>query len=114
MVKRRRWRRAKAKKRQAQTQVKKKKIVMKMIKPNSSSDDEEEEIAMLIKRMEKALKKLNSKGVPITIEEIEHNRQRKKERRGGCFGCGEKGHYMDSCPIIAKEKKNKEIGTRRL
>jgi len=74
----------------------------------SSSDDDEEEIAMLIKRMEKALKKLDSKGVPITIEEIEHNRQRKKERRGGCFGCGEKGHYMDSCPIIAKEEKKKK------
>ncbi|WVZ91134.1 hypothetical protein U9M48_037343 [Paspalum notatum var. saurae] len=76
--------------------------------------------------MEKALKKLNSKGVPITIEEIAHNSQRKKERRGGCFGCGEKEHYMDSCPIIARRKrrrrgtssrrrkKNKEIGTRRL
>ncbi|WVZ57645.1 hypothetical protein U9M48_008005 [Paspalum notatum var. saurae] len=75
---------------------------------HSSDDDEEEEIAMLIKRMEKALKKLNSKHVPITIEEIEHNRQTKKERRDGCFGYGEKGHYMDSCPIIAKEKKKKK------
>ncbi|WVZ53699.1 hypothetical protein U9M48_004604 [Paspalum notatum var. saurae] len=74
----------------------------------SSSDDDDEEIAMLIKRMEKALKKLNSKGIPITIEEIEHNRQRKKERRGGCSGCGQKGHYMDSCPIIAKEQKKKK------
>ncbi|WVZ75809.1 hypothetical protein U9M48_023840, partial [Paspalum notatum var. saurae] len=74
----------------------------------SSSDDDGEEITMLIKRMEKALKKLDSKGVPITIEEIEHNRQRKKERKGGCFGCGEKGHYMDSCPIIAKEEKKKK------
>ncbi|WVZ75966.1 hypothetical protein U9M48_023978 [Paspalum notatum var. saurae] len=73
----------------------------------SSTDNDEEEIAILIKRMQKALKKLNSKGVPITIEEIEHNRQRKKEIKVGCFGCGEKGHFMDSCPIIAKEEKKK-------
>ncbi|WVZ79898.1 hypothetical protein U9M48_027423 [Paspalum notatum var. saurae] len=74
----------------------------------SSDDDDEEEIATLIKRMEKALKKLDSKGIPITIEEIEHNRQRKKERKGGYFGCGEKEHYMDSCPIIANEEKKKK------
>ncbi|WVZ58098.1 hypothetical protein U9M48_008404 [Paspalum notatum var. saurae] len=73
----------------------------------SSSDDDEEETAMLIKRMEKVLKKLDSKGVPITIEKIEHNRQRKKERKSGCFGCGEKGHFMDSYPIIAKDDKKK-------
>ena len=63
--------------------------------------------------MEKALKKLNSKGIPMTIEEIEHNRQRKKERRAGCFGCGEKGHYMDSCPIIAKEEKEAQAQEER-
>ncbi|WVZ79696.1 hypothetical protein U9M48_027248 [Paspalum notatum var. saurae] len=57
--------------------------------------------------MEKALKNLNSKGVPITIDEIEHNHQRKKKRKGGCFGCGEKGHFMDSCPIMAKEEKKR-------
>ncbi|WVZ80362.1 hypothetical protein U9M48_027841 [Paspalum notatum var. saurae] len=57
--------------------------------------------------MENALKKLNSKGVPITVDEIEHNCQRKKKRKGGCFGCGEKGHFMDSYPIIAKEEKKR-------
>jgi len=72
-----------------------------------SSSNDDEEIAMLIKRMDKALKKLNSKGIPITIEDIEYNRQRKKERKGGCFGCGEKGHFMDSCPTIAKEEKKR-------
>jgi hypothetical protein len=77
---------------------------------SSSSDDEETK--QLIKTVEKALKKLNSKGVPITIEDLAYNSQSTKQKRR-CFGCGEKGHFQKSCPYQAKEdeknrKKKKE------
>jgi hypothetical protein len=30
---------------------------------------------------------------------------RKKQRKGGCFGCGEKGHFGVNCPNSSEPKK---------
>jgi hypothetical protein len=41
----------------------------------SSSSSDDEEMKMLIKRLERTMKKLNSKGIPITIEDVQFNNQ---------------------------------------
>ena len=46
--------------------------------PSSSN---EEEVKMLIKRLEKTMKKLNSKGIPINVEDIQFNKLRKEQRK---------------------------------
>jgi hypothetical protein len=34
----------------------------------------------------------------------------KKQRKIGCFTCGEKGHFRDNCPTMAKPKKGRSKG----
>jgi hypothetical protein len=34
----------------------------------------------------------------------------KKQRKRGCFACGEKGHFRDSCPTMAEPKKGRSKG----
>ena len=47
-------------------------------KESSSDDDDDDEVKMLIKRLEKTMKKLNSKGIPISVEDIQYNQARKE------------------------------------
>jgi hypothetical protein len=34
----------------------------------------------------------------------------KKKRKRGCFACGEKGHFRDSCPNMAEPTKGRSKG----
>jgi FtsZ-binding cell division protein ZapB len=56
------------------------------------------------------IRKINLMGVPLQVEDLLFNIDRKKQRKRGCFACGEKGHFRDNCPTMAKPKKEKSNG----
>jgi hypothetical protein len=51
--------------------------------------------------------KINLMGVPLQVEDLLFNIDRKKQRKKGCFACVEKGHFRDSCPNMAKPTKGR-------
>jgi FtsZ-binding cell division protein ZapB len=48
--------------------------------------------------------------VPLQVEDLLFNIDRKKQRNRGCFACGEKGHFRDNCPTMAEPKKGRSKG----
>jgi hypothetical protein len=40
--------------------------------------------------------KINLMGVPLHVEDLLFNIDKKKQRKRGCFTCREKGHLKDS------------------
>jgi hypothetical protein len=54
--------------------------------------------------------KINLMGVPLQVEDILFNIDRKKQRNRGCFTYGEKGHFMDNCPTMAEPTKRRSKG----
>jgi hypothetical protein len=56
------------------------------------------------------IRKINLMGVPLQVKDLLFNIDRKKQRKRGCFTCGEKGHFTDNCPTIAKPKKERSKG----
>jgi hypothetical protein len=74
----------------------------------SSSEDEE-----TIRRVGKVMgmiRKINLMGVPLQVEDLLFNIDRKKQRKRGCFACREKGHFRDNCPTMAEPKKERSKG----
>jgi hypothetical protein len=51
------------------------------------------------------IRKINLMGVPLQVEDILFNIDRKEQKKRGCFACGEKGHFRDNCPTMAKPKR---------
>jgi hypothetical protein len=49
-------------------------------------------------------------GVPLQVEYLLFNIDRKKQRKRGCFTCREKGHFRDNCPNMAKTTKRRSKG----
>jgi hypothetical protein len=56
------------------------------------------------------IRKINLMGVPLQVEDVLFNIDRKKQRKRGCFTCGEKGHFRDNCPNMAEPKKGRSKG----
>jgi hypothetical protein len=56
------------------------------------------------------IRKINLMGVPLQVEDLLFNIDRKKQRKRGCFACGEKGHFRDNCPTMAEPKKERSKG----
>jgi hypothetical protein len=56
------------------------------------------------------IRKINLMGVPLQVEDLLFNIDRKKQRKRGCFACGEKGHFRDNCLNMAKPKKDRSKG----
>jgi hypothetical protein len=54
--------------------------------------------------------KINLMSVLVQVEDLLFNIDRKKQRKRGCFACGEKGHFRDSCPTLAEPKKERRKG----
>jgi hypothetical protein len=54
--------------------------------------------------------KINLMGVALQVEGLLFNIDRKKQRTRGCFACGEKVHFRDSCPTMAEPKKGRIKG----
>jgi hypothetical protein len=75
----------------------------------STSSSEDEEIVRRVRKVMGMIRKINLVGVPLQVEDLLFNINRKKRKRG-CFTCGEKGHYRDNCPNMAKPKKRRSKG----
>jgi hypothetical protein len=54
--------------------------------------------------------KINLMGVPLQVEDLLFNIDRKKQKKRGCFACGEKSHFRDSCPTMAEPTKGRSKG----
>jgi hypothetical protein len=54
--------------------------------------------------------KFNLMGVPLQVEDLLFNIDRKKQRKRGCFACGEKDYFRDNCQNMAKPKKGRSKG----
>jgi hypothetical protein len=78
-------------------------------KPSTSSFGDEETIRRVGKIMG-MIRKINLMGVPLEVEDLLFNIDRKKQRKRGCFACGEKGHFRDNSPTIVEPKKEKSKG----
>jgi hypothetical protein len=77
--------------------------------PSTSSSEDEETIRRVGKVMG-MICKINLMGVPLQVEDLLFNIDRKKQRKRGCFACGEKGHFRDNCPTMAEPKKERSKG----
>jgi hypothetical protein len=75
---------------------------------SSSTSDIDEESLKLIKKVEKMIQKLNVKGVPIQIQDCIFTNQRREQRKKGCYGCGELGHFVEVCPNKPTPKTKKK------
>jgi hypothetical protein len=51
--------------------------------------------------------KMNLLGVPILVEDIIINIERREQRKKWCCGCSKKGHFVEDCPnkLTPKDKK---------
>jgi hypothetical protein len=72
--------------------------------PSTSSSEDEETIQRVGKVMG-MIHKINLMGVPLQVENLLFNIDKKNQRKEGCFTCGEKSHFRDSCPDMAKPQK---------
>jgi hypothetical protein len=77
--------------------------------PCTSSSEDEETIRRVGKVMG-MIRKINLMGVPLQVEDLLFNIDWKKQRKRGCFACGEKGHFRDNCPTMAEPKKERSKG----
>ena len=62
------------------------------------------------------IQRLNVKGVPIQIQDFIFTNQRNEQRKKGCYGCGELGHFVEVYPNkpTPKTKKKACIVTPRV
>jgi hypothetical protein len=58
------------------------------------------------------IRKINLMGVPLQVEDLLFNIDSKKQRKRGCFACGEKGHFRDKCPNMANPQRGGAKGRR--
>jgi hypothetical protein len=77
--------------------------------PSTSSSEDEETIRRVGKVMG-MIRKINLMGVPLQVEDLLFNIDRKRQRKRGCFAYGEKGHFRDNCPTMAEPKKERSKG----
>jgi hypothetical protein len=77
--------------------------------PSTSSSEDEETIWRIGKVMG-MIRKINLIGVPLQVEDLLFNIDRKKQRKRGCFACGDKGHFRDNYPNMAKPTKGRSKG----
>jgi hypothetical protein len=76
----------------------------------STSSSEDEETIRRVGKVKGMICKINLMGVPLQVEDLLFNIDRKKQRKKGCFTCMEKGHFRDNCPTMAEPKKERSKG----
>ena len=54
--------------------------------------------------------KINLMGVALQVEDLLFNVDRKKQRKRGCFACGENGHFRDNCLNLVEPTKRRSKG----
>jgi hypothetical protein len=77
--------------------------------PSTSSSKDEETVRRVGKVMG-MIHKINLMGVPLQVEDLLFNIDRKKKRKRGCFACREKGHFRDNYPNMAEPTKRRSKG----
>ena len=75
---------------------------------SSSTSDLDEESIKLTNKVERMIQRLNVKGVPIQIQDFIFTNQRNEQRKRGCYGCGEIGHFMEVYPNKPTPKTKKK------
>jgi hypothetical protein len=75
-----------------------------------TSSSEDEEIIRRVRKVMGMICKINLMGVLLQVEDLLFNIDTKKQRKRGCFTCGEKGHFRDNCPTMAEPKKERSKG----
>jgi hypothetical protein len=53
------------------------------------------------------IRKINLLGVPLQVEDLLFNIDRKKQRKRECFTCREKGHFKDNYPNMVEPTKRR-------
>jgi hypothetical protein len=53
------------------------------------------------------IRKINLMGVPLQVDDLLFNTDRKMQRKRGSFSCGEKGHFRDNCPNMSEPTKGR-------
>jgi hypothetical protein len=76
----------------------------------STSSSEDEETIRCVRKVMGMIRKINLMGVPLQVEDLLFNIDRKKQRKSGCFACGEKSHFRDSCPNMDKPRMGRSKG----
>jgi hypothetical protein len=76
----------------------------------SKSSSEDKETILRVGKVMGMIRKINLMGVPLQVEDLLFNIEKKMQRKRGCFACGEKGHFRDSCPTMAEPKKGRSKG----
>jgi hypothetical protein len=76
----------------------------------STSSSEDEETVRCVRKVMGMIHKINLIGVPLQVEDLLFNIDRKKQRNRGCFACGEKGHFTDNYLNMAKPTKRRSKG----
>jgi hypothetical protein len=72
--------------------------------PSTLSSEDEETIRRVGKVMG-MIRKINLMGVPLQVVDLLFNIDRKKQRKRGCFACGEKSHFRDSYPNLLNPQR---------
>ena len=75
---------------------------------SSSTSNLDEESIKLINKVERMIQRLNVKGVPIQIQDFIFTNQRNEQRKKGCYGCGELGHFVEVFPNKTAPKTKKK------
>jgi hypothetical protein len=73
----------------------------------STSSSEDEETIRHVRKVIGMIRKINLMGVPLQVEDLLFNIDRKKQRKRGCFAYGEKGHFRHSCPNMVEPTKGR-------
>ncbi|CAN6325463.1 unnamed protein product [Urochloa humidicola] len=73
---------------------------------SSSASSDDEEVQELVKGVSKLLKKLERHGV--SMEKVSRYSNYKLAKKHKCLGCGEKGHYIEYCPLMEKRHKQQK------
>ena len=81
---------------------------------SSSISDLDEESIKLINKVERMIQRLNVKGVLIQIQDLIFTNQRNEQRKKGCYGCGELGHFVEVCPNKPTPKAKKACKNKAL
>jgi hypothetical protein len=75
-----------------------------------TSSSEDEETVRCVRKVMRMIRKINLMGVPLQVEDLLFNIDRKRQRKRGCFAYGEKGHFRDNCPTMTEPKKGRSKG----
>jgi hypothetical protein len=73
----------------------------------ASTSSYDEETVRCVRKVMEMIHKINLMVVPIKVKDLLLTLTGKKQRKRGCFTCGDKGHFRDNYPNMVKPKKRR-------